>query len=136
MSNPFDPEDIRCNPQSSASNRTRSPTTRAWYPYKPKKGDHFFRGPIPWPWLCTAAKCPGQTLQVAVLLWRIVGFRNALQVPFNQSRADSFGVSREAARRGILALEKAGLISVKRSPGRRGLITIHIDGPQRTGDMK
>lgn len=85
------------------------------------KGELFLRGPIPWAWLQRAMVLPGRALHVALSLWLQAGILNGALVTVNLSR---LSVDRSAASRGLAALEAAGLVSVRRRPGRKPLVTI------------
>jgi hypothetical protein len=86
----------------------------------------FLKGPIPLDWLEAAGKLPGKALHVGISLWFLSGVTKSQTVLFNQSKQERYGVKRDAARRGIEALEKAGLISVVRKTGRQLTVTIHL----------
>lgn len=82
------------------------------------EGKPFLKGPIPLAWLQDAATLPGKALHVGISLWFLSGVTRSRSVQFNQNRQERYGVKRDAARRGLLALERAGLVSVARSRGR------------------
>jgi len=78
-------------------------------------------------WLCTAsgASGHGSGFKVAIALWYLSGLnRQAKTVKMKSSVLREMGVDRHAAYRGLVTLEKAGLISVERHPGRSPLVTI------------
>ena len=77
----------------------------------------FLRGPIPWPWLSTAMRLPGSSLQVALLIRLLEGLNKARTFAWRPSLAEEVGLSRHAVRRALEALEEAGLILVNRRPG-------------------
>ena len=89
-----------------------------------RKGERFLRGPIPWSWLTEAARLPGRTLHVAVSLWFWAGIKRSAAVVLPISQLRLLGVSRFAVYRGLGALEKAGLIKVRRHPGKKPLVTL------------
>ena len=41
------------------------------------RGERFLKGPIPWRWLEVAARLPGRALAVALVLWHLIGLREA-----------------------------------------------------------
>jgi hypothetical protein len=92
--------------------------------YQTRKGEMFLMGPIPWPWLSRAAAAPGKALHVAVALWFYAGLKKSRTVALNMSRMATMGVTRDSARRGLRRLEKEKLVSVKRHPGRKPIVTI------------
>ena len=96
--------------------------------YRPQGREKFLAGPISLHWLALASRCPGRAIVVALVLWYRHGLEKSISIQFNQSRWANFGLSRDAARRGVAALERAGLISVERLPGRKPTITLIING--------
>jgi hypothetical protein len=66
----------------------------------------------------------GQALALGLVLWREAGIRKAMTFPLSQARLRDAAISRQAARRGLQALERAGLVIVKRLPGRCLELTI------------
>jgi hypothetical protein len=127
-SDPFDPDNLRLNgstlPPPEAPRRPgKSPRHRP--------GEWFLRGPVPWPWLEAAARLPGQALAVALCLWREVGRHKRRTVQLSLGRT-GLGVSEQAARRALRAMELAGLVSVLRKPGRGLEVTLlDLAGVQR-----
>lgn len=93
--------------------------------FKPNKGEKFLKGPIQWSWLQAAARAPGKALHVGNVLWFFAGMSGP-RVALNLSRLADLGLSRDAARRGLAALERAKLVSVLRHPGRKPVVTILI----------
>jgi hypothetical protein len=89
-----------------------------------RQGGKFLKGPIPWTWLVEAARLPGKALHVGIGLWFLAGMRRSAQVTLSMKILRSLGVSRHSAYRGLLALERAGLVAVQRHPGRNSLVTI------------
>ena len=82
---------------------------------------------IPLQWLETAAKLPGRSLHVGVLLWYVAGSAQSLSVHLSNTLTLRFGVDRNAKYRALLSLESAGLIIAKRRRGRSPLVTILQD---------
>jgi hypothetical protein len=98
-----------------------------------RRGDRFLRGPIPMPWLRRAASQPGKALAVGIEVLHLVGMKKTMRVALNLSRMRDAGVSRWTASRGLAALEKAGLVAVKRHPGRRPVVTVlRLEGGDTT----
>lgn len=122
MSIDIDPVSVSVS--ASSQNKNRKSVVRV---YQPQRGEQFLKGPIPWPWLLLAGQCKGKALHVAISLWRLVGLTKSPVVDLNQSRLISFGVSRDAARRGLRSLEMSNLVSVERKPGRRAKVTLILN---------
>jgi hypothetical protein len=89
----------------------------------------FLKGPGPWPWLVAAATLPGRALHVGLALWFHLGLKHRREILLPLSDLASMGVDRHAARRGLKALERAGLVSVIRHTGRKSRVTV-FDGPK------
>jgi len=97
------------------------------YPENPprlKRGEKFLKGPLPLAWLAQAGKLPGKCLHVGNVLWFLVGLKSTLTVPLLSSELGRFGVNRQAKYRALRCLEDAGLVAVKRHPGRNPVVTI------------
>ena len=93
-------------------------------PPKHKPGEKFLKGPIPLEWLCMAARQPGKSLHVAVAIWFLAGITYKKTITLQGTILRALGVSRHAAYRALQALEKAGLVTAKRHPGRFPVVTI------------
>ncbi len=94
-------------------------------PPRHRRGERFLKGPIPLIWLGAAAILPGRALAVALELWFWAGLKNKRVVRISLSHLRSApGMSRSSASRGLGALERAGLVSVVRKPGRKPIITL------------
>src|SRR5947208_12045589 len=80
-----------------------------------KKRQPFLKGPIPLAWLRTAMTLPGKALHVALILWYFTGFnKQARPIVLSPTKLSTFGLKRETARRGLMDLEAAGLVTVER----------------------
>lgn len=123
MSTPFDLDALRLG--SAAAVSARRPARL------PRHGVHerFLCGPIPWSWLAAAMALPGHALHVGLVLWHH-GFLagGAAEVAHSATAMERWGVSRYAARRGLAALERAGLVYVDRHTGRKAIVTILSTG--------
>ena len=84
----------------------------------------FLCGPIPLDWLGRAAAVPGRALHVGLAIWFRVGCEKSDTVRLTRKNLDRFKVGRHAGYRGLLALEKAGLVKVVRHPGRCPVVTL------------
>ena len=84
----------------------------------------FLKGPIPLAWLIAAARLPGKTFVVGVVIWYRAGLCKAPIIKLPSTVLSLFGINRHTKRRALESLEKASLISVDRSPGKNPTITI------------
>jgi hypothetical protein len=84
----------------------------------------FLKGPIPLPWLAVAATLPGKALAVGLIIWFLHGLQKTYTVKLAPSWLRHFGVKRQAAYRGLKALENARLITVARKRGESPTVTI------------
>ena len=81
-------------------------------------------GPIPWSWWLPASRLPGKSLQVASVCWLLAGWERSADFELALDDWAEFGLSRFSASRGLDELERAGLVSVDRTPGRSPVVTI------------
>ena len=86
-------------------------------PPRPKKGERFLKGPIPWDWIETAMALPGSALFVGLVLWQESGWKKSRTVKLRLRKLLPMGVGRWSARQGLRRLEAAGLVSIVRAPG-------------------
>lgn len=106
----------RLSPESLARRRKRTKARQS----------QFLRGPIPADWITSAAKLRGCALAVALAVWFKAGCEgNAKAVRICPELLLRFGVKRLAGYRGLLALERAGLLSVERRRGRCPRVTLN-----------
>ena len=100
-------------------------TLPAYGGHKPLKRRFYLRGPIDWGWLNAAMHLPGSALKVGLVLWHYRALRKSTTIRTGTGDIARFlGVSLDTARRGIDALEGAGLIEVECAPGRKCMITL------------
>lgn len=84
-----------------------------------KVAGRFLRGPIPWAWLITAARLPGRALHVGIVLWHLAWRTGDMKVSLSLTRtAKELECDRSSGSRALSALERAGLVTVKRRNGR------------------
>jgi hypothetical protein len=121
MDNPFDPEKLRLV-VPTLSSQPRVVNTK---PPRHKKGEYFLKGPIPMDWLKIAMSLPGHALHVAIFIWLWVGVKKDRTVKVSLSGHQDACLNRSTASRGLKALERAGLVSVKRAPGRKPVVTVN-----------
>jgi hypothetical protein len=118
---PFDPghwEVPADKEQAPASNAKKKP------PSRPRKAERFLKGPVPWPWLVRAMALPGKALAVGLILWLQCGLTGRRTVLFCLARAVAEGIPTTTARRAVRALERAGLVAIRRKPGSGLEVTI------------
>ena len=111
----------------------KSKPAEAFGPPRHKQGQRFLKGPIPWAWLRGAARFPGKALHVAIALWFTAGLTRRRVIQLSPSTLRMLGVERNAARRGLLALEKAGLVHVERRSCRSPIVTLLDVAPDAKG---
>jgi hypothetical protein len=115
---PFDPEALRL-PEDQAAKPVVSRK-----PPRHRPGERFVKGPIPLAWLERAARLPGKALAVGMVLWYKAGLTRGRCVPLCLSHGADMGVGPDATRRGLRALGRAGLVSVRSAPGRCSEVTL------------
>jgi hypothetical protein len=75
----------------------------------------------------------GKALHVALMLWKEAGCRKARTVRFSLSGVAKEGLHPDTAKRGLRALEAAGLVSIRRRPGRALEVTLLETPEERPG---
>jgi hypothetical protein len=110
--------------QFRAQRETAARPTKRQGPPRPKVGQWFLKGPIPGEWLTRAAGLSFRALRVGLALWYLAGLKKYREVKPNRDTWQRFGLSPDAGRRGLAALEGAGLVAVDRQPGRGPVVTI------------
>ncbi|MEA3275513.1 MAG: hypothetical protein U9Q81_09555 [Pseudomonadota bacterium] len=78
-------------------------------------------------WLCAASQASGHGsgFKVAIALWYLSGLnRQSKTVKLRGSVLREMGIERHAGYRGLVALEKAGLVSVGRHSGQSPVVTL------------
>jgi hypothetical protein len=88
------------------------------------RSEKFLKGPIPLKWLSTASKLPGKAFQIGIVLWYLKGLKKTHEVKLTNVVLAKFGVKKDAKRRGLEALEEAGLVSIKRRKNKNPIVTI------------
>jgi hypothetical protein len=81
-------------------------------------------GPIPWSWWLPASRLPGKSLQVGAVCWLLAGWSRSAKFDLALDNWAEFGLSRFSASRGLDTLERPGLVSTIRHPGRSPVVTI------------
>ena len=86
----------------------------------------FVCGPIPLSWLQKAMRLGGTAISVGIILWYYRGLKKSMIFKIGiQDIAGLIGRSWLTAKRGLIALERRGVISISRHQGRKHLIEIH-----------
>jgi DNA-binding MarR family transcriptional regulator len=75
-------------------------------------------------WLYRAAFLPGKALHLAVALRHLAGIVGSNDIQLSRKLLEQMCISPDACSDGLRRMEAAGLISVKRHPGRRPRICI------------
>ena len=118
---PIDPNRFRVRWRPFASLNGKAP--------RPRHGEPFLKGPIPLAWLEAAARLPGKSLHTGLALWFSAGVTRSSSVPLSNIASQRFGIDRNAKYRALIWLERAGLVSVERGPGRAPMVTIRNREP-------
>jgi hypothetical protein len=84
----------------------------------------FLNGPVPLPWLEAAARLPGRSLHVGMVLWYAAGLSGSGSVYLSNRLCLRFGLDRNAKYRALRSLGDARLIAVLRKRGRSPQVTI------------
>lgn len=71
---------------------------------------YFIMGPIDWDWICSAAKCNGKALEVALVLRFLSGLKRSKTVKLPNKILSQIGVDRFSKYRALKKLESEGLI--------------------------
>ena len=121
--NHFDPKRLKF--KKNKTTQLPKPKNR---PPANKPGEKFLKGPIPWKWIVPAARQPGKALHVAIALWFLAGILKSRQIRLNNILLRTLGVTRYAKHRGLLSLEKTGLVSVEQLRGKSPIVTL-LDPP-------
>lgn len=92
-----------------------------------RRGELFLKGPIPLTWIQSAASLPGRALAVGLEIWFWAGLKKSGDVRIALSRLRvAPGMPRSTAARALKELERAGLVSVRRGPGRKPRVRLEV----------
>jgi hypothetical protein len=83
-------------------------------------------GPISLRWWLAASRLPGKTLQTAAVCWLLKGWDRSLTFEMKTRGWGELGLTQGAVHRGLIELEKAGLIGLQRTPRCSIVVTIRI----------
>ncbi|WP_197490965.1 hypothetical protein [Planctomyces sp. SH-PL62] len=81
-------------------------------------------GPIPWRWWLPASRLPRRAPHVGAVCWLLAGWERSAEFELALDGWPDLGLSRFSASPGLDLLERAGLVSAVRSPGRSPVVTI------------
>ena len=79
---------------------------------------------MPFGWVTSACALPGRSLHVALAIWDLVSLNKSPTIALTQKHLALFSVKRHTAYRALKHLEKAGLVTVERKPGRAPRVTV------------
>ena len=95
---------------------------------RPRKGEHFLKGPVPLIRLEAAARLPGKSLHAGIALWYAAGLTRSRSVALSNIAGGKLGLDRNSKYRALQWLEQSGLVTVERKLGRAPIVTILIPG--------
>ncbi len=99
-------------------------------------GTKFLRGPVSLDWLARATALGKAATFVGLECWYRAGLAGSLVFRLNLSRlAVAPKLARSSARRGLLQMERDGLVTVARPAGQRLLVAIKVP-PREFGSYK
>jgi hypothetical protein len=84
----------------------------------------FIAGPINAAWVIQAAPLGVKALLLGVVLWHLKGLRKSNSFIVSNVTAREWGITPDAKSRGLLKLERAGLIGVQRRGKRSPQVTL------------
>ena len=113
-----DPDQFRMRPED----RPRSKPSKK--PPRHRPGEWFFKGPIPGEWLRIAMAQSIAATRVGIVIWYLAGCLKSRYVKVTWAALKKFGLSPDVGRRGVVSLERAGLVTVERHEGRCPVVTI------------
>jgi hypothetical protein len=80
-------------------------------------------------WVCRAARLGVKTLLVGLALWHLRGLRRSNTFLVSNLMLRDWGIEPDAKSRALRALERTGLISVKRQGKRSLVVTLVVGRP-------
>jgi hypothetical protein len=119
----FDPDRLRIDPATVEVWMGKANTGKPSLVRRTRKGK-FLAGPIPLAWLKRAAQLPGKALAVGLALWFLKRCQNQTTVRLTRRTLERFGVARKPGYNGLQALERAGLVQVRRHVGKSPVVTL------------
>jgi hypothetical protein len=119
----WDPQNLRLIPGEGRRSQGHPPASRRASPIQGK----FIAGPVDVAWVCRASRLGVKALLVGLALWHVKGLRRSATFILSNLMVQEWGVSRDAKRRGLRALERAGLILIERRGKRSPQVTLVLD---------
>ena len=102
-----------------------APRSKAPRPRLPRINGLFVSGPIPLWWIQKAAILPGKSLAVGMIVFFYCGLWRSTKAKVGVTNiAKKLGISWPTAYRGLVSLERAGLIEVSKQPGCKSQIKL------------
>jgi hypothetical protein len=89
--------------------------------------DRWFVPPLPWRLFCVLAPLPGSALAVYLILYRHSRREKCQTMSLTSCFMAQCGITRWQKERALVALEKVGLIVVKRTNGKNPLVTLRAE---------
>jgi hypothetical protein len=89
-----------------------------------KSAKGFIKGPIELPWITETCKLSKSAIKVALALSFLRGIQGNTWFKFESHIAKRFGIDRQCKSRGLIELEKSGLIEIDQKAGSLPLIKI------------
>jgi hypothetical protein len=120
MADPFSPDSLRVPPEmgvyAKKSRFIRRPV---------RVFDEPFVSSLPLRWVSAAARLPGKSLQVALVVWYQTTIEKNVTIKLSSKTLEMFGVTDGGTkRRALESLENGGLIKVEQKNGKLPLVTI------------
>ena len=101
----FNPDNFRIN---CAPDATSAPKTSG------KKYKCFIKGPLPHAWISQAIAAGNSAISIGLVLWYLRGWKKQSEFRLTNVELRKWNIDRHQKRRGLVQLEKAGLVKVKR----------------------
>ena len=124
ISTPWDPNRLKLD-DDLAHRIASTPSRRKRHMVRRVSG-LFLRGPIPMQWLNDASKLGVSALWVGCVLWHLAGLKRSGTFPVSNLHMHRWGINRYAKSRGLIALERANLITIKDRGKRSPKVTILV----------
>jgi len=80
--------------------------------------------PIDYDWAKQSSWLPGKAFHVATCVWYLAGVTSSKEVRLSMKQLREFGITRTAAYRSLIALQKADLIKIERQHGCLPVVTV------------
>ena len=108
----------KSDPDLMKESLTPEEATQLWKSRRKRHKGRFVGGPFLWPQFKLAAQLPGKALAVWLLVHHQSRLKRRPVVTLPGDMLMDCGISRDANKRALAALEHIGLVSVARSKGR------------------